>query len=62
MDQTIMGLANHSDFTVYYDANGTLYRIVEKKKWQEVHPTPIIQSLNLLFDKQYRKSRLYYHA
>jgi hypothetical protein len=49
MDQTIMGLANHSDFTVYYDANGTLYRIVEKKKWQEVHPTPIIQSLNLPF-------------
>lgn len=32
MDQTIMGLANHSDFTVYYDANGALYRIVEKKK------------------------------
>lgn len=32
MDQTIMGSANHSDFTVYYDAAGTLYRIVEKKK------------------------------
>lgn len=32
MDQTTMGFANHSDFTVYYDANGVLYRIVEKKK------------------------------
>ncbi|WP_294284083.1 hypothetical protein [uncultured Chryseobacterium sp.] len=32
MDQTIMGSANHSDFTVYYDAGGSLYRIVEKKK------------------------------
>ncbi|WP_294239463.1 MULTISPECIES: hypothetical protein [Chryseobacterium] len=32
MDQTIMGSANHSDFTVYYDAGGILYRIVEKKK------------------------------
>lgn len=32
MDQSIMGSANHSDFTVYYDAGGSLYRIVEKKK------------------------------
>ncbi|WP_312902782.1 hypothetical protein [Chryseobacterium taichungense] len=32
MDQTIMTMTNHSDFTVYYDANGQLYRIVEKKK------------------------------
>ncbi|WP_294303790.1 hypothetical protein [uncultured Chryseobacterium sp.] len=32
MDQTIAGSANHSDFTVYYDAGGSLYRIVEKKK------------------------------
>ncbi|SEM57812.1 hypothetical protein SAMN05421856_104285 [Chryseobacterium taichungense] len=32
MDQTIMTITNHSDFTVYYDANGQLYRIVEKKK------------------------------
>lgn len=32
MDQTIMSITNHSDFTVYYDANGQLYRIVEKKK------------------------------
>ena len=32
MDQSIMGSVNHSDFTVYYDAGGSLYRIVEKKK------------------------------
>ncbi|UPQ74888.1 MULTISPECIES: hypothetical protein [Chryseobacterium] len=32
MDQTLVSSANHSDFTVYYDANGQLYRIVEKKK------------------------------
>jgi hypothetical protein len=32
MDQTVMSIMNHSDFTVYYDANGQLYRIVEKKK------------------------------
>jgi hypothetical protein len=32
MDQTILGFANHSDFTVYYDANGELYRVEEKKK------------------------------
>lgn len=32
MDQTILGSVNHSDFTVYYDANGQLYRIEEKKK------------------------------
>lgn len=32
MDQTVMAVNNHSDFTVYYDANGQLYRIVEKKK------------------------------
>ncbi|MDQ0591929.1 hypothetical protein QFZ37_000298 [Chryseobacterium ginsenosidimutans] len=32
MDQTILGTNNHSDFTVLYDANGELYRIVEKKK------------------------------
>lgn len=32
MDQTVVSTTNHSDFTVYYDANGQLYRIVEKKK------------------------------
>lgn len=32
MDQTVLSTTNHSDFTVYYDANGQLYRIVEKKK------------------------------
>ncbi|MGE4512953.1 MAG: hypothetical protein AB7E26_03935 [Chryseobacterium sp.] len=32
MDQTIMSIPNHSDFTVYYDANGQLARIVEMKK------------------------------
>ncbi len=32
MDQAILGTTNHSDFTVYYDANGVLYRVVEKKK------------------------------
>jgi hypothetical protein len=32
MDQTILGIANHSDFEVIYDAGGQLYRIVEKKK------------------------------
>lgn len=32
MDQTVLGISNHSDFAVFYDANGQLYRIVEKKK------------------------------
>ncbi len=32
MDQAVLSTTNHSDFTVYYDANGQLYRIVEKKK------------------------------
>lgn len=32
MDQPVFGTTNHSDFTVFYDANGELYRIVEKKK------------------------------
>lgn len=32
MDQTVMSVTNHSDFEVLYDANGQLYRIVEKKK------------------------------
>lgn len=32
MDQTVLSTTNHSDFTVYYDANGQLYRIVEMKK------------------------------
>lgn len=33
MDQTSLATVfNHSDFTVFYDANGQLYRIVEKKK------------------------------
>ncbi|MDR6405381.1 MULTISPECIES: hypothetical protein [Chryseobacterium] len=32
MDQTAMSTTNHSDFSVFYDANGQLYRIVEKKK------------------------------
>ena len=32
MDQTLMAFSNHTDCTVYYDANGQLYRIVEKKK------------------------------
>jgi hypothetical protein len=32
MDQTVMSTTNHSDFEVIYDANGQLYRIVEKKK------------------------------
>lgn len=32
MDQTVLSTTNHSDFTVHYDANGQLYRIVEKKK------------------------------
>lgn len=32
MDQGVVGVTNHSDFTVFYDANGQLYRIVEKKK------------------------------
>lgn len=32
MDQTVASATNHSDFTVYYDASGQLYRIVEKKK------------------------------
>lgn len=33
MDQPISGGSpNHSDFTVTYDANGQLYRIIEKKK------------------------------
>ncbi len=32
MDQALVSTINHSDFTVYYDANGQLYRIVEKKK------------------------------
>jgi len=34
MDQPVLGTAiiNHSDFEVVYDANGKLYRIVEKKK------------------------------
>lgn len=32
MDQALLSTTNHSDFTVYYDANGQLYRIVEKKK------------------------------
>lgn len=32
LDQSVFGISNHSDFTVSYDANGQLYRIVEKKK------------------------------
>ncbi|SEW41075.1 hypothetical protein SAMN05421841_2770 [Chryseobacterium wanjuense] len=32
MDQTAMSTTNHSDFTIFYDAGGQLYRIVEKKK------------------------------
>lgn len=32
MDQTLLSINNHSDFQVVYDANGQLYRIVEKKK------------------------------
>lgn len=34
MDQPVLGTAitNHSDFEVIYNANGQLYRIVEKKK------------------------------
>ncbi len=32
MDQTLVTFNNHSDCTVFYDANGQLYRIVEKKK------------------------------
>ncbi|SIQ67508.1 hypothetical protein SAMN05880574_12035 [Chryseobacterium sp. RU37D] len=32
MNQMVMSTTNHSDFTVFYDANGQLYRIVEKKK------------------------------
>lgn len=32
MDQPVVGTTNHSDFTVTYDANGQLYRIIEKKK------------------------------
>lgn len=32
MDQTVLGTTNHSDFTVFYGANGELYRVVEKKK------------------------------
>ncbi|MCJ8152543.1 hypothetical protein MKJ01_02060 [Chryseobacterium sp. SSA4.19] len=33
MDHTALGvISNHSDFTVFYDANGQLYRIIEKKK------------------------------
>jgi hypothetical protein len=32
LDQTAFGIVNHSDFTVFYDSNGQLYRIVEKKK------------------------------
>ena len=31
LDQ-VVGVTNHSDFSVIYDANGQLYRIVEKKK------------------------------
>lgn len=32
MDHSVLGTTNHSDFEVIYDANGKLYRIVEKKK------------------------------
>ncbi|MFC3160343.1 hypothetical protein SAMN05443633_102344 [Chryseobacterium arachidis] len=32
MDQTIVTTTTHSDFEVIYDANGQLYRIIEKKK------------------------------
>lgn len=32
MDQSVLGITNHGDFTVFYDANGQLYRIVEKRK------------------------------
>ncbi|WP_415325222.1 hypothetical protein [Chryseobacterium sp. MMS23-Vi53] len=32
MDQITMGTTNHSDFSVIYDANGQLYRIIEKIK------------------------------